>query len=53
MQYQIIGMNKLCYYRDHVFTAMQILRKTGDELEMVVAEDLWPFHTFSDLLFGL
>ena len=42
-----------CYYRDHVFTAMQILRKTGDELEMVVAEDLWPFPTYSDLLFGI
>ncbi len=40
-----------CYYRDHIFTAMENLRKTGDQLETLVEESLWPFPIYSDLLF--
>jgi len=34
-----------------VFKAMEELRKPCDELETLVAEDFWPFPTYSDLLF--
>jgi len=38
-------------YKFVVFEAMQALRKPCDELETIVAEDFWPFPTYSDLLF--
>lgn len=38
-------------YKNVVFEAMQALRKPCDELEELVAEDYWPFPTYSDLLF--
>ncbi|MCM1227462.1 MAG: glutamine synthetase III [Clostridium sp.] len=39
------------YYRDEVFADMQALRAVADELEMCVPEKLWPFPTYTDLLF--
>jgi len=39
------------YYRDTVFTAMQELRQTCDELETLVSEKYWPFPTYSKLMF--
>jgi len=38
-------------FRFKVFEAMQDLRKPCDEMETLVAEDFWPFPTYTDLLF--
>jgi glutamine synthetase len=38
-------------YRDLVFPEMAKTRETADKLEMLVAEELWPFPTYIDLLF--
>ena len=40
------------YYKDVVFVAMNALRVDGDELETLVASELWPFPTYTDLLFN-
>lgn len=39
------------YYRDVIFADMQELRAVADELEMCVPEKMWPFPTYTDLLF--
>src|SRR5262249_31063962 len=39
------------YARDHVVTAMADLRKLGDKLETMVADDLWPLPTYREMLF--
>ncbi len=38
-------------FKFKVFEAMGELRKPCDELEQIVAEDFWPYPTYSDLLF--
>lgn len=38
-------------FRDQVFTAMNTLRQTGDQLEMSVDASSWPFPTYRELLF--
>lgn len=38
-------------YKFKVFEAMAALRTPCDELEQIVAEDYWPYPTYSDLLF--
>lgn len=40
-------------YRDRVFFAMQEARTVADTLESLVAEDLWPYPTYEDLLFRI
>jgi glutamine synthetase len=37
--------------RDHVLPAMLELRKAGDKLEGIVADDLWPLPTYREMLF--
>ncbi|NBO93463.1 MAG: glutamine synthetase type III [Planctomycetia bacterium] len=37
--------------RDHVLTAMAEVRKFGDTLETMVADDLWPLPTYREMLF--
>jgi len=37
--------------RDTVIPAMVELRKQGDKLEGVVADDLWPLPTYREMLF--
>jgi glutamine synthetase len=37
--------------RDHVLPAMLELRKAGDKLENIVADDLWPLPTYREMLF--
>jgi glutamine synthetase len=37
--------------RDHVLPAMTEVRKGGDALEGVVADDLWPLPTYREMLF--
>ncbi len=39
------------YYRDTVIPAMVELRKLGDKLETIVADDLWPLPTYREMLF--
>ena len=38
-------------YRDDVVPAMVALRKVADELETLVAADLWPLPTYAQMLF--
>ena len=38
-------------FKFKVFEAMAVLRKPCDALEAIVAEDYWPYPTYSDLLF--
>jgi glutamine synthetase len=37
--------------RDHIVASMAALRKAGDALETVVADDLWPLPTYREMLF--
>ena len=37
--------------RDHIVAAMTELRKPGDALEGLVADDLWPLPTYREMLF--
>ena len=39
------------YARDKVFSAMGELRKTGDKIETMIADDLWPLPTYREMLF--
>jgi glutamine synthetase len=39
------------YMRDNVIPAMAELRKFGDKLETIVADDLWPLPTYREMLF--
>ena len=39
------------HMRDDVIPAMTELRKQGDKLETVVADDLWPLPTYREMLF--
>jgi glutamine synthetase len=39
------------FARDHVLPAMTDLRKHGDALETMVADDLWPLPTYREMLF--
>ncbi|MDR0946681.1 MAG: glutamine synthetase III [Ruminococcus sp.] len=41
------------YYRETVFIAMQELRAVADELETIAPEAVWPYPTYSDLLFRI
>jgi glutamine synthetase len=37
--------------KEHVVPAMAELRKAGDKLETIVADDLWPLPTYREMLF--
>jgi glutamine synthetase len=39
------------HYCDQVLPAMLAVRKTADELEGMVADDLWPLATYQEMLF--
>ena len=39
------------HYRDEVVPAMLGVRKIADELEMIIADDLWPLPTYREMLF--
>lgn len=41
------------YYRETVFPAMQDLRESADEIEMLVGEKYWPYPTYGELLFSV
>ncbi|MBN2085817.1 MAG: glutamine synthetase III [Anaerolineales bacterium] len=42
-----------CAFRDSVFAQMALLREDGDKLEAVVDASLWPYPTYSDILFNV
>ncbi|MEA2333508.1 MAG: glutamine synthetase [Thermoleophilaceae bacterium] len=45
------GMELAEYARDHQLTAMVKVRELGDQLEKIVADDLWPLPKYSEILF--
>jgi glutamine synthetase len=47
----IEGLELARYARDHQLTALAKVRELGDQLEKVVADDLWPLPKYSEILF--
>jgi glutamine synthetase len=48
------GSSKLAHAKhfcDHVLPAMSSVRATADDLESIVADDLWPLATYQEMLF--
>ena len=41
------------YYRGSVFEAMTELRAIGDEMEVSVSAEYWPYPTYGDMLFSV
>jgi glutamine synthetase len=39
------------FFRDKVIPAMNALRESGDGLEMLVPQDVWPLPTYREMLF--
>jgi glutamine synthetase len=45
------GLDLAIYARDNQITAMDRVRELGDQLEKIVADDLWPLPKYSEILF--
>jgi len=45
------GLELAIYARDHQLTAQARMRELGDQLEKIVADDLWPLPKYSEILF--
>jgi glutamine synthetase len=45
------GLELAVYARDHQLAAMEKVRTYGDQLEKIVADDLWPLPRYSEILF--
>jgi len=45
------GLELATYMRDTVITAMDVARAVADQLEHIVADDLWPLPKYSEMLF--
>ena len=45
------GLELAVYARDNQLTAMERVRELGDQLEKIVADDLWPLPKYSEILF--
>jgi glutamine synthetase len=45
------GLELAVYARDNQMTAMERVRELGDQLEKIVADDLWPLPKYSEILF--
>jgi glutamine synthetase len=45
------SLEHACFIRDSVFTSMENLRESVDKLEKVTDCEIWPFPTYSELLF--
>ena len=41
------------FYRQQVFAAMNELRSSCDELEVITPKELWPFPSYGDLLYSV
>jgi glutamine synthetase len=44
-------LSHIRFDRDHILAGMTDLRKAGDALETMVADDLWPLPTYREMLF--
>jgi len=53
INHQLSTEEKMRYYHQEVFPRMNAVRETIDQLETLVARDLWPFPTYYDLLFSV
>ena len=42
-----------CHFRDKVLIKMSEVRKLADALEVITADEYWPFPTYKDLLYGV
>jgi glutamine synthetase len=45
------GLELAVYARDNQLTALARVRELGDQLEKIVADDLWPLPKYSEVLF--
>src|SRR5215204_270309 len=45
------GLDLAIYARDNQLTALARVRELGDQLEKIVADDLWPLPKYSEILF--
>jgi glutamine synthetase len=45
------GLELAIYARDNQLTALARMRELGDQLEKIVADDLWPLPKYSEILF--
>ena len=45
------GLELAVYARDNQLTALASVRELGDQLEKIVADDLWPLPKYSEILF--
>jgi glutamine synthetase len=45
------GLDLAIYARDNQLPAMERVREVGDQLEKIVADDLWPLPKYSEILF--
>jgi glutamine synthetase len=45
------GLELAIYARDNQLEALAKVREVGDELEKVVADDLWPLPKYAEVLF--
>jgi glutamine synthetase len=45
------GLDLAVYARDNQLTAMARVRELGDQLEKIVADDLWPLPKYAEILF--
>lgn len=45
------GKEQAFWFYEEVAPAMEALRKPVDELEMIVAKDIWPMPSYGDLIF--
>ena len=45
------GLDSAVYARDNQLAAMSTVREAADQLERVVADDLWPLPKYEEMLF--
>ncbi len=41
------------YYHDTIFSLMQEMRTSADEMETITARDYWPYPTYGEILFNI
>ncbi len=46
-------LDRALFYRDHVLSGMEDLRKNLDEMERLTAAEFWPLPTYGDLMFSV
>ena len=46
-------LDRALFYRDHVLSGMEDLRKNLDEMERLTAAAFWPLPTYGDLMFSV